>query len=146
MKIGVMMLLLVATMAPAQQNGRTHLQSKLARERKLPFSGGVLVGDTLYIAGHTGVDPTTKTPPSLEEEARSAMDQIKGVVEQAGMTMDDVVSIQVFCTDLANYDAFNNVYKTYFHGEYPARAFVGASSLLFGSHFEVMGVAVRRHK
>lgn len=142
----VMPLLLVATIASAQQTGRSHLKSKLAEERQLPFSSGVLVGDTLYIAGTTGVDPTTKTPVTPEQEARLVMNQIKQTVEQAGMTMDDVVSMQVFCTDLANYDAFNGVYKTYFRGDYPARAFIGASKLLFGARYEVMGIAVRSRK
>ena len=58
--------------------------------------------------------------------------------------MDYVVTVQVFCTDLKNYETFNNVYKTYFHGDYPARAFVGASSLLRGGRFEVLGIAVKR--
>ena len=74
------------------------------------------------------------------------MDNVKRVVEKAGMTMDDIVSLQVFCTDLKNYDAFNRVYATYFHGDFPARAFIGASSLLFGARYEVMGIAVRRTK
>jgi 2-iminobutanoate/2-iminopropanoate deaminase len=142
----VVPLLLVASLASAQQNGRSHLKSKLAQERKLPFSSGVLVGDTLYIAGTTGVDPSTKAPVSAEQEARLVMNQVKQVVEQAGMTMDDIVSVQVFCTNLANYEAFNGVYKTYFHGDYPARAFVGVPKLLFGARYEVMGIAVRSRK
>jgi len=93
----------------AQQNALIHLKSKLAQARHLPFSSGVLAGNTLYIAGTTGVDPTTKGAVTAEEEARLVMDRVKEVVEQAGMTMDDVVSLQVFCTDLENYDAFNGL-------------------------------------
>jgi 2-iminobutanoate/2-iminopropanoate deaminase len=62
------------------------------------------------------------------------------------MTMDDIVSLQVFCSDLANYDAFNGVYKNYFHGDYPARAFVGVDKLLFGARYELMGSAVSSGK
>lgn len=58
--------------------------------------------------------------------------------------MDDVVSVQVFCTNLRYYDAFNRVYATYFHGRYPARAFIGVAGLLFGARYEVMGIAIRR--
>jgi reactive intermediate/imine deaminase len=113
--------------------------------KALPFSEGVLVGNTLYIAGHIGLDAKTGAPPaSPEDEARLAMDGIKQTVESAGMTMDDVVSIQVFCTDLKLYETFNAVYKTYFHGDYPARAFVGASNLLRGGRYEVLGIAVKR--
>jgi 2-iminobutanoate/2-iminopropanoate deaminase len=143
-----LLVLLVAVASPlacsGQQVQRRHFESKLAVQRNLPFSSGVLVGNTLYIAGTTGVGPqNAKKPVSAEEEARLVMDQIKQLVEQSGMTMDDIVSVQVFCTDLANYDAFNRVYRTYFHGRYPARAFVGVSKLLFGARYEAMGIAVK---
>ncbi len=146
MKIWCLLVLLVPMLLPAQQADRTHLKSKVAQERHLPISSGVVVGNTLYIAGATGVDPTTKGPVSAEEEARLVMNSVKQVVEQAGMTMDDIVSVQVFCTDLANYDVFNGVYQTYFHGDFPARAFVGAPKLLFGARYEVMGIAIRPTK
>ena len=142
----VALLLLIPLAAPAQQPDRVHLQSPLARQRHLPFSSGVVVGNTLYIAGVTGVDPTTKGPVTPTEEARLMMDRVKAVVEQAGMKMDDIVSLQVYCTDLTTYAAFNGVYETYFRGDYPARAFVGASSLLFGARYEIMGIAVRASK
>ena len=111
----------------------------------LPFSDAVLVGNTLYIAGHIGLDPKTGTPPaSAEDEARLVMDGIKKTVESAGLTMDDVVSVQVFCTDLKLFETFNGVYKTYFHGDYPARAFIGASNLLRGGRYEVTGIAIKK--
>ena len=111
----------------------------------LPFSDAVLVGDTLYIAGHIGTDPKTgMAPADAEQEARLVMDGVKKTVETAGLSMDDVVSIQVFCTDLKYYDTFNAVYKTYFHGDYPARAFVGTDKLLRNGKYEVLGIAVKR--
>jgi 2-iminobutanoate/2-iminopropanoate deaminase len=72
------------------------------------------------------------------------MEGIKKTVEAAGFTMDDLVSVQIFCTDLNLYDAFNAVYKTYFHGEYPARAFIGADKLLRSARYEVMGIAIKK--
>jgi enamine deaminase RidA (YjgF/YER057c/UK114 family) len=57
--------------------------------------------------------------------------------------MDDLVSVTVYCTDLKLYGAFNEVYKGYFHGNYPARAFIGASQLVLGAHFEVQGIAAK---
>lgn len=111
----------------------------------VPFSDAVLVGNTLYMAGTIGLDPKTGQPPaSAEDEARLVMDATKQTVEAAGLTMDDVVSIQVFCTDLKLYATFNNVYKTYFHGDFPARAFVGVDKLVRDGHFEVMGIAIKR--
>jgi 2-iminobutanoate/2-iminopropanoate deaminase len=113
--------------------------------KALPFSDGVLVGNTLYIAGHIGLDPKTgMAPADAEQEAHLVMDGIKGTVEEAGLSMDDVVSVQIFCTDLKLYDTFNAIYKTYFHGDFPARAFVGTDKLLRNGHYEVMGIAVKR--
>jgi 2-iminobutanoate/2-iminopropanoate deaminase len=118
-----------------------------ADTKALPFSDAVLVGDTLYIAGHIGLDPKTgQAPADAELEARLAMDGVKKTVEAAGLTMDDVVSVQVFCTDLKFYDTFNAVYKTYFHDNYPARAFIGAEKLLRNGKYEVFGIAVKRAK
>ena len=111
----------------------------------LPFSDAVLVGNTLYIAGHIGLDPKTgQAPADAELEAHLVMDGIKKTVENAGFSMDDIVSMQIFCTDLKLYDTFNNIYKTYFHGDFPARAFVGSDKLLRNGHYEVLGIAVKR--
>jgi 2-iminobutanoate/2-iminopropanoate deaminase len=112
-----------------------------------PFSEAVLAGDTLYLAGTIGLDPKTRKPGATpEEEAKLALDSIKRTLESAGMSMDDLVSVQVFCSDVSFFDAFNGVYRTYFHENYPARAFIGSGKLLFDARFEVQGIAVKRHK
>lgn len=110
-----------------------------------PFSDGVLVGDTLYLAGRIGLDPKTRKPPAdPSEEARLALDGIKATLAEAGMKMEDIVFFQVFCSDVTLFDEFNVVYRTYFGKDYPARAFIGSGPLLFGGRFEVQGIAVRR--
>ena len=122
---------------------RKHIVDESLKE--YPFSNGVLVGNTLYIGGHLGLDANNKVPADPEQEAKVVMDGIKKTVEQAGLTMDDVVSIQVHCSDLSLFNTFNKVYKTYFKNGYPARAFLGAK-LLFDAHFEVLGIAVKHSK
>ena len=111
-----------------------------------PYSNGVLAGNTLYLAGTLVLDEKTQAPPAkIDEEARVALDHLKAVLAQAGMTMDDMVSVTVFCSDAAvYYNDFNAVYKTYFKKDLPARAFVGSGALLRGAHFEIMGVAVKQ--
>src|SRR5437660_11567630 len=70
----------------------------------LPFSHGVIVGDTLYISGTIGLDPKTGKPPAdTEAEARLTLDSIQAALKEADMTMDDLVSVTVFCPDLSNY-------------------------------------------
>ena len=145
LRILVGVLLLVCSVAAGAVDRKYIVKPRAGDMKALPFSDGVLVGKTLYIAGHIGLDSKTGMPPaSAEDEARLVMDGIKQTVESAGLTMDDVVSFQIFCTDLKLYDTFNGVYKTYFHGDYPARAFVGASTLLRGGRYEVMGIAIKR--
>lgn len=140
--LSLFLLLAFATSVSAAD--RKHIVDKSLSS--YPFSNGVLVGDTLYIGGHIGLDPkTNKVPGDAEQEAKLVMDAVKKTVESAGMTMDDVVSIQVHCSNLNLYNAFNNIYKTYFKNGYPARAFLGAK-LLFDAHFEVLGIAVKHPK
>ena len=110
----------------------------------LPFSGAVLVGNTLYLSGTIGLDENQQVPATPEAEARLVLNSMQNTLEAAGMTMDDLVSVQVFCSDVAHYAAFNAVYRTYFTREFPARAFVGAGTLLFDARFEVQGIAVKR--
>ena len=110
-----------------------------------PFSDAVLAGDTLYLAGRIGFVPGTRDiPTTAEEEARNVLDQFKAVLAEAGMTMDDLVSVQVFCSDVKLFDTWNKVYPTYFGKELPARAFIGSGPLLFGARFEMQGTAVKR--
>jgi reactive intermediate/imine deaminase len=138
--------MLLTFCAAAGASDRKYIVKPRSTDLKaLPFSEGVLVGNTLYIAGHIGLDAKTDLPPaSAEEEARFVMDGIKQTVESAGLTMDDVVSLQIFCTDLKLYDTFNGVYRTYFHGDFPARAFIGTDKLLRGGRYEVTGIAVKK--
>ena len=102
------------------------------RSDNRPYSHAVLAGDTLYLSGSIGIDPETGRPPdSIEKEVRIVMDGMKQRLEMVGMTMDDVVSVQVFCPDLSLYQQFNDVYRTYFKVErFPARAFLGSGPLL----------------
>jgi reactive intermediate/imine deaminase len=111
----------------------------------MPFSDAVLVdGKTLYLSGRIGLIPgTTKVPDTAEEEAHLVMDEIKRVLAMAGMTMEHLVSLQIFCTDVSLFDQFNAVYRTYFTGKLPTRAFLGSGTLLFNARFELQGIAVK---
>ena len=113
LRILVGMLFLTFSLASVAADRKFIVKPRAADMKSLPFSDGVLLGNTLYIAGHIGLDPKTGKPPeSAEDEARMVMDGIKKTVESAGLTMDDVVTIQIFCVDLKLYDTFNGVYKT----------------------------------
>lgn len=115
------------------------------RPIQAPFSDGVLAGNTLYLAGWIGIDPkTNRVPDDIDQEVRLLLDHFKAVLAEAGMTMDDLVAVQVFCPDLTKFDQFNAIYRTYFKQNFPARAFIGSGPLLLGGHFEMQAVAVKR--
>ena len=119
---------------------------KLASTRaEAPFSDGVLRGDTLYLAGRLGVDPATgKIVEDPRQEVTLILDGMKATLAEASMTMDNLINVQVFCIDPEKYyDMFNEVYRGYFKGPLPARAFLGTSVLLRGARFEVLGIAAR---
>jgi len=142
---GLILLLSVSALAADSDRKHVVLDSFPARA-SLPFSDAVVVGNTLYLAGTVGFDKTGKLPDSVEEEARLAMESVKRVLASQGMEMDDLVSVQVYCTDFALYEKFNSIYRTYFHEQFPARAFLGVASLIRGAHFELTGLAVKRLK
>jgi 2-iminobutanoate/2-iminopropanoate deaminase len=138
--------LICASNAIADDSGRQYFEQTLSTASTAPpFSQAVMVGDTLYVAGHIGLDPKTqRAVDKIDPEAHAVMDAVKHTMETAGLQMDDLVSVTVYCTDLSLYDVFNAVYRTYFHGHYPSRAFIGVSSLVRGAHFEVSGIATRQ--
>lgn len=137
---------ILATTAHAlRAQARHYIAPRVATDTTtLPFSGGVLVGNTLYLSGTIGLLPDEKVPATATEEARRVLDDIKASVTKAGLTMDDLVFVQVFCSDLSTYADFNQVYRTYFTKTYPPRAFIGVAHVLFGARYEVQAIAVKR--
>jgi reactive intermediate/imine deaminase len=114
------------------------------RSPQAPFSNAILVGDTLYLSGNIGLDPKTgKAPDKIEDEIKLLLDSYKTLLTQAGFTMDDLVYVQISSTDLAYYDKFNAIYKTYFTRDLPTRQFIGVASILRGGHFEMQAIAAR---
>ena len=110
-----------------------------------PFSDAVRAGKTLYVSGRIGLDGDTGKPPqAAPDEARALMENLKGVLDEAGMEMLDLVQVTVFSPDVSLYGVFNDVYLSYFDGELPARAFIGSGPLLFGARFELTAIAVSR--
>src|SRR6185369_10937522 len=103
---------------------------------------GVMIGNTLYLAGRLGTDPKTgQIPSDLDQEIRLLLDSFKDVLAAGGMTMDDLATVTIYCPDLTLYDKFNAVYRSYYKKDFPARAFIGSGPLLRGAHFEMQGIA-----
>jgi 2-iminobutanoate/2-iminopropanoate deaminase len=124
------------------QSSRRYVNSRSASNpanaTQAPFSGAVVVGDTAYLSGVLGTGETA------DAAATAGLNNLQNSLKAAGMTMDDLVSVQIFCPDVSYYDAFNKAYRTYFKQEFPARAFLGSGPLLNGAKFEIQGIAVKR--
>lgn len=115
------------------------------RKDTLPFSHGVLAGGFYFVAGTLGTDPASGQPPAdPEQEVRAMLDGFRAKLALADLGMDDLVQVQVYCSDVALYDLFNRVYAGYFTTGFPARAFIGSGPLLRGCRFEIQGIAARR--
>ena len=138
--ISILFLLSIFSSASAQE--KTYINPSSVDNDGAPFSGAVMVDDTLYLSGMIGL-VGGEVPATPEEEARSLMEQFKATLEATEMTMDDLVTVTIYCSDVEYYDAFNAVYRTYFSGVFPARAFIGSGELLFDARFEMQGIAVK---
>ena len=130
--------------AAKKPSSRRYINSP-GHDPKWPFSDGVMAGNSLYISGKIGFDPKTRRAPAdIDAEIRLLLDYFQETLERADLAMDDLVWVQVFCTDLSLFDRFNQAYRARFKGELPARAFLGCDKLLLGAHFEIMGIAVQK--
>ena len=109
-----------------------------------PFSGAVKIGDTLYLSGDIGLDENRQVLATAKAEAKLLLDGIQATLKSAGYTMDDLVTVTIYCSDVKYYEDFNQIYRTYFSKQFPARAFVGAGTLLFDARFEMQAIAVKR--
>jgi 2-iminobutanoate/2-iminopropanoate deaminase len=109
----------------------------------LPFSNGVLVGNTLYVAGQEGLDNGRLRPGGIGPETQAALENVKKIVEAGGLKMSDVVSVTVYMADLAEFGEMNKVYETYFPEPRPARATVQAAALVGHARIEISAIAVK---
>jgi 2-iminobutanoate/2-iminopropanoate deaminase len=111
----------------------------------LPYSPGILVGNTLYISGQLGRDPATAqlVPGGIEAETRQAMANVRKVLQAAGMDFKNVVSVNVYITSFGDFAKFNALYQEYFPVDPPARATVQVAGLNLGAHLEIQMIAVK---
>lgn len=109
----------------------------------LPFSEAVKVGNMLYVSGQIGNLPGTLTLASggIGPEARRALENIKGILERHGSSLEHVVKCTVFLADIKEWQAFNEVYREFFKTNLPARSALGASGLAIGARVEVECIA-----
>jgi 2-iminobutanoate/2-iminopropanoate deaminase len=137
--------LLTYPVLTAQTPARRVIQPAKFPNMGLPYSPGILAGDTLYLAGQLGRDPaTTKiVPGGIEAETRQTLTNIREVLLEAGMDFGDVVTVTAYIVDFKDFDAYNKVYREFFPKDPPARATVGVAALNQGGRVELQMIAVK---
>jgi len=117
----------------------------LAPARGLPFSDGVVAGNTLYIAGQEGTDDNSKlVPGGIGAETKAALDNIEKVVKAAGFEMKDIVSVTVYLADIHEFPDMNKIYKGVMPDPKPARATIQAAALVNDARVEISAIAVKQ--
>lgn len=116
----------------------------LSPTRGLPFSDGIIAGNTLYIAGQEGSDEAGKLAPGgIAAETKAALDNIEKVLKAAGYEWKDVVSVTVYLADIHDFPEMNKVYKTVLPDPKPARATIQAAGLVSDARVEIAAIAVK---
>jgi reactive intermediate/imine deaminase len=106
-----------------------------------PYSQAVRVGDTVYMSGQIGLDPTTgMLVESIEAQAHQVFLNMRAVTEAAGATLDDIVKLTLFLVDMGDFVKVNEIMQSYFKAPYPARSTVEVAGLPRGARVEVEGI------
>lgn len=137
--------LVVTTSAfyPGESYSAEFLNSGKVLPKNLPLSEAVRHGNTLYLSGQVGIVPGSLklAPGGIKEEAKQTMENIKTSLEAHGYSMANLIKCTVMLADISDWAAFNEVYKPYFSGNYPARSAFGANGLALGARVEVECIA-----
>jgi 2-iminobutanoate/2-iminopropanoate deaminase len=110
-----------------------------------PYNQAILVKDTLYISGQVCIDPASNNLKNkdLQEETHQVMQNLKSILQQAGMSFNNVVKTSIFLTDMNRFSEVNDIYGKYFDGDFPARETVQVSALPKFVNVEISMIAVK---
>ena len=108
-----------------------------------PYSHAVWAGDLLYCSGQTPINPAEGqlVPGGISEQTQQAFNNLEAVLNDAGLSMDDVIKVNVYLTSMANFAGMNAVYQTRFNAPYPARTTVAVAELPLGALVEIELIA-----
>ncbi|HLS54035.1 MAG TPA: RidA family protein [Tissierellaceae bacterium] len=110
-----------------------------------PYSQGVKAGNIIFTSGQLPIDPETgeMSQADIQEQTRLCLENVKAVLEAAGASLEDVVKVTVFVTDMGQFGQINEIYGEYFSKHKPARSLVEVSKLPLGGQIEIEAVAIK---
>lgn len=125
--------------------GSAFAQNKaIGFNKGMPFSDGIVAGNTLFVAGQQGPDANGKvTGTDITLQTTNAIGAVEKVVKEAGFRMTDITSVTVYVTDLNDVPKMNDVYKKLMPDPKPARATVQVAGLIGGAKIEISAIAVK---
>ncbi|MFW5712415.1 MAG: RidA family protein [Spirochaetia bacterium] len=108
-----------------------------------PYSQAVAWGDTVYVSGQLPLDPAQGkiVAESIEEQTRQAMENLKSILEEAGSSLDRLLKVTIFLQDMGDFKRVNEVYGSFFSGDFPARCAYQVAKLPLGADIEIDGIA-----
>jgi reactive intermediate/imine deaminase len=124
-------------------SNKTIIHSDNAPKAIGTYSQAVKVGDTVYLSGQIPLNPQTmELVDGIKNQITQVFDNLQAVCTAAGGSLQDIVKLNIFLTDLSNFATVNEIMATYFKEPYPARAAIGVASLPRGSLVEMDGIMV----
>lgn len=149
MKFYLFCLLIIGIYGSAFGQNKQIVKPRNAPATPYPFNPGVISNGLLFVSGQVGTDPQTGklVAGGVEAETAQTIQNIKSVLTDAGASLDDVVSVTVYLSNMDDFAKMNGVYKQFFkEGAYPARTTVGVARLVFGSSVEMTMTAAMPRK
>lgn len=125
-------------------SNKSIIQSDSAPQAIGTYSQAVKAGNTVYLSGQIPLDPETMelVGGSIENQIKRVFENLKSVCEASGGSLQNIVKLNIFLTDLGNFAAVNEVMATYFQKPYPARAAIGVAALPKGAEVEMDGIVI----
>jgi len=122
-----------------------HKAVNVSTAKGLPFSDGIIAGNTMYVAGQEGTDESGKLASGgIGPETKAALDNITKILKAGGYELKDVVSVTVYLADIKDFPEMNKVYKTVMPDPKPARATIQAAALVNDARVEIAMIAVKQ--
>ncbi|QUH20354.1 Rid family detoxifying hydrolase [Alkaliphilus sp. B6464] len=108
-----------------------------------PYSQGVVYDSLVFVAGQTGINPSTGqlVEGGIEAETRQTLANVKAILESGGSSLDKVLKVNVYLKDINDFDTVNNIYKEYFTEEYPIRTCLQVVAMPKGACIEIEAIA-----
>ncbi len=133
----------IAAQNTPDQSGKKIISTEKAPAAIGPYSQGIVAGGLLFTSGQLPIHPVTgKVPSTVEEQTKQVLDNLKAVVEAAGLNLGDVVKTTVYLQSMGDFETMNKIYATYFPNNPPARATVEVSKMAKNALVEIDAVAV----